>query len=149
MQTKMENNPIDGTSRAIAMWTLGRLDTVSVDLQKRMFTQMTRPVIPTPMGPVYEDDSVRVSAAWAAVEQAKRQGTQEMNDFADKLVAVLNMPDPTGDGSAGSTIPTGPNLREFGYQAERYRLDEPTIPHEVAPVGYNFNYRPAAEPRRY
>jgi hypothetical protein len=101
------------------------------------------------MGPVFEDDAVRVSAAWAAVEQAKRKKTKEMNDFADKLVAVLNMPDPTGEGGAGQMIPTGPNLREFGYQATQYRHDDATIPHEVAPVGYNFNYRPAVERRIY
>src|SRR5690606_29836118 len=119
-QTKMENNPITGTHRAVAMWSLGRMENLGDAAQKRMHTQMVRAVIPTPMGPVFEDDAVRVSAAWAAVEQYKRTKTPEMKAFAEKLIDVLNLPDPDGEAS-GPTIPTGENLREFGYQAEQYR----------------------------
>ena len=147
-QVKMENNPIDGTARAIAMWSLGRIDNLDQALQKRMYTQMTRAVIPTPMGPVFEDDAVRVSAAWAAVEQYKRTGSDEMKAFAEKLVDVLKMPDPDGMAS-GPMIPTGEALREFGYQAEQYRDDAPTVPHEVTPVGYSFNYRIAKTEKSY
>lgn len=60
------------THRAEACWSAGRLASLDKSLLDRLLLQATTPVIPTPSGPVYENDTVLVSVSFALAGQGRR-----------------------------------------------------------------------------
>ncbi len=116
------NSGISGRDRGVACWAAGRTRPIAMDVMKRLVVQGTTPVIPTDMGPVFEDETVLISVDYALAECARK----------DKAVTPLAMqvikfhstkPAEGAPMSMGSLVPT-PELMEYARQAQLFLEDK-------------------------
>ncbi len=99
--------------RAAAAWSAGRIRPVPKALMDRLVTQITKPVISTPMGPVFDDDTVMANAAFSLAFTGREVG-KPWADMARTLATTLTAP-PASITSPGAIAPT-PEIAEAGRQ---------------------------------
>ncbi len=133
--------------RAIACWSLARLEQVDKAVLNRVVDMVTKMVIATQMGPMYDGDLVRVSAAWCIVDLARRDVRVEGFDFGNQsqvVIDMLKLEDPRpGDGiSMSMPPPTSDMLRAYGAELESFLNGESIHRAPVPASATSFSFHP-------
>ncbi len=137
---------LQAQDRANACWSLSRLQTLGPATSKRLKALITERVIKIPMfPPVFDSNSVRVSACWTLATVGKRHRDRKILKLADDMIKVLAQPD---DRLASmNQPPTGPALRSYAYQTRQFLDGKPAKRHILKINAFRFNLRKAKKPR--
>jgi HEAT repeat protein len=100
--------------RMAAMWSLARILPLPNDAVKRIHGHITRPVIPTMMGPIFDTESVLVSGLFALADIARRDPAA-VSYFNSAHTLFLRELEP-GQAMSPSTLMPTPALREYARQ---------------------------------
>jgi HEAT repeat protein len=100
--------------RMAAMWSLARILPLPNDAVKRIHGHITRPVIPTIMGPIFDTESVLVSGLFALAEIARRDPAAV--SYFNSAQTLFSRELETGQAVSPSTLMPTPALREYARQ---------------------------------
>jgi HEAT repeat protein len=139
--TGFKDNLIGSVERAVAAWSAGQIAQPSEGLLKRMVVQITRPVVPNPMGPPSHDsDTVRLTCAWALVEHAMKTPASSAPKKATAMLALL-LQDPGDPELMRRNFPLSVPLHHYSYQAQQYQRGEAVTRLELTNTNIRFRLR--------
>ncbi len=121
------------TDRAHACWSLSRLPKLDEKIIKRLKDQITKKVVITPMGPVPDQNVVRISACWVLATYGKRTKDPKVLGMARSMIAHLG----------GSSTDGGTSLGHYAKQAGLFLNDKPAPRRAMGISTFKFNLRPA------
>lgn len=133
------NNPSSPDERMAACWAAGRIRPVDKGLLDRVVTQSTTPVIPTPIGPMFEGDALLANAAFALALAARDDA--RIRPQAERTLTLMST---TPDAAPNPRVlQPSAEIREAARQA-RAMLEGGALSQELRPTdSVVFPYVPA------
>ena len=139
------SNKISARNRTASCWAAGRLRPVDEKLMDRLVTQGTTPVIPTPEGPMFEDDALLVSCAFALAQCARADATALPPAKRVLGLHTRKMTTHQVMYAGANTLVPSDEVREYGRQARAYLKQERIgqLPRPTRDLFYNYGrYNP-------
>ena len=113
---KSRNPSFRPEDRMASMWSLARVAPIPADVVKHIHGHITRPVIPTMMGPVFDSEPVLVSGLFALAEIARRNSAA--SSYFNSAQTLFSRELAPGQAVSPSTLMPTPALREYARQAD-------------------------------
>ncbi len=119
--------------RMAAMWAAASMKSIPDSFAKLVHQHITRPVIPTQMGPVFDGEPVLASGIFALAQMARTTGTDQCRKLFQAAHRIFTRAPENANSLPNSLMPS-PALADYARQAELYLNRTPTEQIRATPM---------------